>query len=554
MAQKKDLNISPYYDDFDSSKNFHKVLFKPGFPVQARELTTLQSVLQNQIETFGSHMFKEGSMVIPGAPTYDSDFYSVKLNPTQFGIDITLYINQLLGKILKGKTSGISASVIYIALPDGNNVEDITIYVKYINSSTNDFIGDSFIDGESLIINENILYGNSTITAGSDIVTLIPSDATSTGSSVSVDSGIYFIRGYFANVNKQTIILDHYTNTPSYRVGLKIDESIIKAKDDISLYDNAKGFSNFAAPGADRFKIGLTLTKKLITDTNDTDFVEILRIENGQIKKITVKTEYNYIRDYLAARTLDESGSYAVNEFQVNLKNSLNDRLGSNGIYFKGQNTKKGNTPSDDLMCVNVSSGRAYVNGYDVPVYNDDILDVKKPRETEKITLTDIDFEMGNLLKVNNVSGQPQFRKTIELYDSLGSTGTKIGDARLYSIHLSDGSYTGASTQWNAYLYDIQTYTKLTLSLGASVSEIPNTTYVKGLSSGATGYIVSHVAKVFTLRQTSGSFMVGEQLSFNGQSSSNFGKRTITEISTYGARDIKSIKQTKDSSSYYQDF
>ncbi len=40
MAQKTNLNINPYYDDFDSEKNFQKVLFKPGFPVQARELTT----------------------------------------------------------------------------------------------------------------------------------------------------------------------------------------------------------------------------------------------------------------------------------------------------------------------------------------------------------------------------------------------------------------------------------------------------------------------------------------------------------------------------------
>ena len=60
MAQKTDLNISPYYDDFDESKNFYKVLFKPVFPVQARELTTLQSILQNQVESFGSNIFKEG--------------------------------------------------------------------------------------------------------------------------------------------------------------------------------------------------------------------------------------------------------------------------------------------------------------------------------------------------------------------------------------------------------------------------------------------------------------------------------------------------------------
>ena len=45
MAQLTNLNVSPYYDDFNSDDNFHKVLFRPGFAIQARELTTLQSIL-----------------------------------------------------------------------------------------------------------------------------------------------------------------------------------------------------------------------------------------------------------------------------------------------------------------------------------------------------------------------------------------------------------------------------------------------------------------------------------------------------------------------------
>ena len=59
MAQKTDLNVSPYYDDYADSKNFHRILFKPSAAIQARELTQLQSILQNQIERFGSHIFKE---------------------------------------------------------------------------------------------------------------------------------------------------------------------------------------------------------------------------------------------------------------------------------------------------------------------------------------------------------------------------------------------------------------------------------------------------------------------------------------------------------------
>ena len=79
MTQKTNLNISPYYDDFDKDDQFYKVLFKPAFPVQARELTTLQSILQNQLESFGTHMFKDGSMVIPVNIAYDQDYYSIKI-------------------------------------------------------------------------------------------------------------------------------------------------------------------------------------------------------------------------------------------------------------------------------------------------------------------------------------------------------------------------------------------------------------------------------------------------------------------------------------------
>ena len=212
MAQKKDLNISPYYDDFDPSKNFYKVLFKPGFPVQARELTTLQSILQNQVEQFGSHIFKEGSIVIPGGITVDYQYNSVKLSPLQFGIDVSIYADQLVGKVLEGRTSGVTGTVQKVVLPDGVNVTDLTIYVKYIDSSPEDFATEVFTDGESLIARENIVYGNTTISTGQEVATLVSQDATAVGSACSVNDGVFFIRGTFVNVTKQTIILDYYTN------------------------------------------------------------------------------------------------------------------------------------------------------------------------------------------------------------------------------------------------------------------------------------------------------------------------------------------------------
>ena len=553
MAQKTNLNISPYFDDFDSAKNFYKVLFNPGRPVQARELTTLQSILQNQVEQFGSHLFKEGSLVIPGNIVYDGQFYAIKLNQTNYGVDIQNYINNFVGKKITGESSGVTATVQKVLLPDGEDIEYVTLYVKYLDSD-NDFNFSQFSDGESLVASENITYGVTTINSGTPFASLISSGANAIGSSASINDGVYFIRGFFARVSKQTLILDEYSNTPSYRIGLKVDEEIITAKDDSSLYDNAKGFSNYAAPGADRFKISLTLIKKSLDDLNDTDFVELMRVDRGKIKKIEDKTNYNIIRDYLAQRTYDESGDYSVDEFKVTVHNSLNDRLGNDGIFFSDEKTEGGNTPSDDLMCVKVSPGKAYVRGYDISKVSTTILDIDKPRDTQTIKDISIPFEMGNILRVNNVSGTPKVKTTIELYNqrkssTSASTGTKIGDARVYGFKVTDSAFSGSFTNYDLYLYDIQTYTELTLNQALSSTELPTTSYVKGKSSGATGYAVSAGggSTVISLRQTSGTFIAGEQITINGLDNV---PRTIRTIKVYGAQDIRSIFQSTSVSAF----
>ncbi len=542
MAQKSNLNVSPYYDDFDPNNNFYKVLFNPGFPVQARELTTSQSILQNQIEDFGSHIFKQGSVVIPGNITFDNRYNAVKLNATNFGIDISVYLENFVGKTITGKISNVSATVEKIALPSTDPIDDITIYVKYINSGDN-FTSSVFEDGEALICNENITYGNTTISSNTDFASLISENAISVGSAASLGDGVFFIRGYFVKVSQQTLILDYYSNNPSYRVGLQVTESFIGSKDDSSLFDNAKGFTNFAAPGADRLKITLTLTKKLLTDLEDTDFVEILRVDNGKIKKIKTKTRHNQIRDYLAERTFDESGNYTVKPFIPSLHNSLNDRVGTNGIYFSNQKTDEGNTPSDDLACIELSPGKAYVRGYEVDKPFTSIVDIEKPRDTEEIKNVNVPFSSPNLLKVNRAHGVPKNGETVELYDQVKNGGSKIGDARSYGFNLSDAAYTGDSTNWDLHLYDIQTYTKLILNTSVYGNEtIPKASFVEGKNSGASGFAVAEIGNSDTLqlRQTSGIFLKGESLVVNGVDLAV----GVGTVDVFDTRSIKSVKQT----------
>lgn len=541
MAQKTNLNVSPYFDDFDGTKNFYKVLFNPGRPIQARELTTLQSILQDQIESFGSHLFKEGAMVIPGGITFDSQFYAVRINSSSFGIPVELYLDQFIGKNIIGQTSGVSGNLVYVAYPDANEIRDVTLYVKYIDSD-NDNVFNPFSPGEELYTNENITYGNTTINAGTSFASVINDIPTSIGSAVSIDNGIYFIRGSFVKVEKETILLDPYQNTPSYRVGFAVREDIITPKDDSSLYDNAKGFNNFAAPGADRFKISVKLTKKLLDDLNDTDFIELMRVQNGQIKKITTKTEYSIIRDYLAKRTYDESGDYSVDPYEVNIGNSLNNRLGNNGFFFENERTEQGNTPSEDLLSIKVSPGKAYVRGYDVESQGTTILDVEKPRDTQSNT-SNIFFEMGNRIRVNNFYGSPKQKAEISLYrgrldSSFSPTEEIVGTARVYTYNLSDSAYSSPSTEWDVYLYDILLYTTITVSTPVTTN---TTSFVRGKSSGSTGFVVSGgTGTSITLRQTTGQFIVNEEIIIDDNI---LNSRTITSVITYGLEEIKSLYQ-----------
>ena len=281
------------------------------------------------------------------------------------------------------------------------------------------------------------------------MLSLIPTDATSIGSAAFISKGVYFIRGFFVNVSDQTIILDHYSNNPSYRVGLTINELVVNAKEDNTLYDNAKGFTNFAAPGADRLKIELILSKKALTDKNDTDFVELMRIDEGKIKVMQSKSDYNKIRDWVAERTYEESGDYSIDAFKMGIFNSLNNNEGNNGLFFSDDTTDQGNEPSDELMCLKISAGEAYVRGYNVEKTGTTIIDVDKPRDVGIRSDVGIGYEMGNILKLNNVTkGRAIQGSVVRLFDNFNSTGTIIGSARVYSFNLEDSEYVGPTTTW----------------------------------------------------------------------------------------------------------
>ena len=546
MPQNTNLNVSPYFDDFDPSLNYQRVLFKPGTPIQARELTTLQTILQNQIEKFGQHFFKEGSVVIPGQISYDSEYYSVQIDETHLGIPVSLYLDSLVGKLIKGEISGVTAKVENYVTNADSERKNYTLYVKYQGSSDIDFVGSTFVDGENLIAVDDIFYGISAIRQGNSLATTIISNSTSIGSAAKIADGIYFVRGFFVNVEKQTLILDQYDNRPSYRVGLLIDEELAVASNNyLDLFDNAQGFSNFAAPGADRLKITLTLIKKELTDFNDEDFVELLRVEEGRLQKFVNTSNYDLIRDELARRTYDESGDYYVRPFNISIKESLNDRLGNNGIFLESQRTKQGNIPSDNLGCISVNPGKAIIKGYEVETIDTTNIDFNKPRATGVELNASVPFSVGRQIIVNNVFGSLPIgfgtTSIVSLYDRRTSTpgsssGNKIGSARIYDLKLKNSEYTDQTSKFECSLYDIQTYTSLVLNATITLNA---PTFIEGVSSSASGYLSENVvnSNILTLYQVSGTFKPNEQLKINGLNNG----RIITSLRDYNLNDVQQL-------------
>jgi hypothetical protein len=443
----------------------------------------------------------------------------------------------------------------------------VTLYVSYSGSSRLDNTTQTFSDGESLTCNQIIssgLLGNSTIAAGTPFANTLSNDATATGSVFQIEEGVYFIRGYFVNVNKESLILDQYTNKPSYRVGLFVSEEIINANADESLNDNSQGFNNYGAPGADRLQISVSLFKKSIDDFNDDNFVELATIENGNLKTSLTRRGgasrgngavfHEDLNDVLARRTFDESGHYIVKPFNVSIVNSLNNNLGNQGLYEPGQFTAGGTAANADLALCRISPGKAYVKGYEIETIGNTIIDLPKPRTTRTVENQFLRYNTGPTLKLNSVHRSPTVGVgntfILSLRDeriggnSETAPGKEIGFARVFDFRLESGSYNSAlpdDNEWGMSMYDIQPFTEIEVNESLSLT-IPS--YVEGSNSGATAFLRSPVVgTALTVYDKKGEFIKNETLVFRSgiSTQSTTINRIAKTITPYGISNVKSV-------------
>lgn len=473
------FNVAPYYDDFDETKNYHRILFRPGLAVQARELTQMQSIMQNQIDRFGEHIFKEGSIVNGCSVGINTNYEYVKLKDKNIA-DITVDPSNFANTIIRGSVSQITALVTgYGEGSQANSPFYKTLFVSYYSS--NSTTGYSrFANNETLTV---INPAGSTLSANT--ITSAMGGSTGKGSAATIGQGIIFAKDHFIRVPQQTLVLDRYSTTPSYRLGLNIVESIVTEVTDGTLLDPASGSYNYAAPGAARLKLDPVFTKHNYTSSpNTTEFSEINQVKKGVLQKTSGRTEYAAIRDYLARRTFDESGHYIVHGYGVKVRNHLNV-ANNDGVYTSGEG---GNT---SLLVVEASPGLAYVQGYDIERIVSTQINVDKASDYEFLESAKALVDYGNYVIVDNVVGNWDLNQQAVVslrsqqanaistgnYSSTNFPTGELGTARVRGFEYYTGTPGLPNAKYKMYLTDV------TMKAGYSFANVCSIGYNGGVGT-----------------------------------------------------------------------
>ena len=396
-----------YFDDFYEVANtatgllrgqdfdFHRILFRPRYGVQSRELTQLQTLLQAQMERLGTAQFRDGDRILGAQLTIDTAAISGQVTPS----------TNLQSFFDRTNNSGLYVYARVAGVADYTTAAHITQYVS---------IDDAAISGESQTTNNYLIFkytstnlfgaGGSIQGRDDDTVTgTFAAGANTTvfhnASTISIDEGVMFVSGLYVRVRPQTIVLDAFDNAPSYRIGVVVNEEfldelseVIGADPDVTVGETLLDEANRGAVGAHRFRISLTLAKRSIESSADTNFIEIARVIDGQVIYTRANPKFitaEELKQTLARRTYDESGSYILRPF----------------IPVIDGNPNANTSNSEDLtnFRLSLSSGKAYVRGFEVESLAPIRLTIDKARDTESANNRSLAAAVGNYVLATRV-------------------------------------------------------------------------------------------------------------------------------------------------------
>lgn len=471
-----ETTVFPYYDDFNEEKNFYRILFRPGYAVQARELTQLQTILQNQIERFGRHIFQNGSSVIGGEVYFPPNVYAtINLNPSfaNTNIDVNAFDKKVI--VSTDAANTIQFRVSNVAGPTASDPP--VLFGTYISS-------EQFDDNQTFVLKDSLTTAANTAVANS----------ASFSKFAGIKDSIFFFNGYFIKVPAQTAIIGKYETLPSCRVGLELSDAVVTEQSDSSLLDPAQESFNYQAPGAARYKADLVLSSRSLDSTDTEKFIELARIESGSIQSLVRYPIYSEIEEVFARRTYDESGNYTVSPFLLTLEESEKDR--------------------NLFVTASLSPGKGYVNGYEIETLGKTQLDIEKARTLESVQAYDLNMNYGNYVIVENLRGlfDTTLMENFDIHcvpwinvnyaNTTVYNTTKIGTGKVKDLEFFSGDVDVDSRRYEFYLFDTNF-----ISLSSNVAYTDNVDTIR-IFAQTTQYANAYTDAI--LRTATGSYRIKE--------------------------------------------
>lgn len=459
-------NKSPYFDDYSSSKNFMRILFKPGRPVQTRELNQIQSIFQNQIEKFANHIFKNGSRISAARASLTAKSYVRLKEISQWdnlAVNLTPYPD---GMVLIGMTSGVTARLVKAVNAEFGDPP--TIYVVYtgvsIDGETKDFIPGEVINfyDSNLVLVYSVTVRCPGCVGSSEEDTI---SVTGSGQIFFIDEGVFYYEGMFIESQSQNAIISKYGETSNCKIGFDFVQTVVTSNEDETLLDNALGYPNLTAPGADRYKVSLSLVIRSLNAADGDNFILLATVTKGKFRYLKADSEYSEIMAMIAKRTYETNGNYTVNPFKIRfIEDKSIDENDPNGFSVDGD---------EDYVQAVVTGGISYVKGYRFENGGDIFIKAKKARDTRKTATFIKRFEDRTSINLkplkgysalsNKSSTAPVLDDTIvTMYngpfdDDMNVTGDPIGTFRVFDTIYVSGTINSDTNPavFKYYIYDL---------------------------------------------------------------------------------------------------
>jgi len=403
----KQVFNTTYKDDHADSDGYHRILFNSGRALQARELTQLQTIVQKEITRLGQNVFKDGAPVNNSSSSFNKKLEFIKIKastPLPSNVDI-------IDNVFVGQTSGIKVRVDDKLAATATDPE--TLYVTYLETPQAQ-AGETAL---RVTANETLsgTIDGSTYTFDVQQENSSSNPATGQGLSYQTGEGSFFAVGRFVFSPRQTIYLSKYDQNYSGEIVFKVTEDIVTSSDDDALFDNQGATPNRSSPGADRYRIRLTLSKleDLDSDENHVPYAKI--VDGKEVNKVLSSEGFNEITNHVATRVREIHGNFIKKYFKTRF-------LPNNDTSFK----------------LEVDPGLAYIDGFRIEKTSTTPIVVKRAQETTTIDNQGILADYGNFFLVSDTLGAKGMLnfdqcEEVQLYRTAGGQNS-IGTCRVRAI------------------------------------------------------------------------------------------------------------------------